>query len=70
MFESRNQNVDGQRDSRRTLQSNRRVAYMQPAQQNTVNAIIFKLQGIYSSQNLKVAFAQLCNKLQLCNSTT
>ena len=30
-LESRNENVDGQTDRRRTHQSNRRVGYMQPA---------------------------------------
>ena len=31
---------------------------------NTLNAIVFELQVIYSSENLKIAIAQLCNEVQ------
>ena len=37
--------------------------------QNTVNAIVIELQLIYSGENLKVAFAQLCNQIKGCNFT-
>ena len=35
--------------------------------ENTLNAIVFKIQLIYSSDNLEVAFAQLFNDVQVCN---
>ena len=38
-------------------------------QQSTVNAVVFKLQVIYSSETLEIAIAQLCNELQVCNFT-
>ena len=37
--------------------------------QNTVNAIVFLLQLINLSENLKVAIAQLCHELHVCNFT-
>ena len=36
--------------------------------QNTVDAIVFKFTtDLLNSENLKVAIAQLCNKLQVCS---
>ena len=37
--------------------------------QTSLNAIVFKLQLIYSTEKLKVAIVQLCNELQVCNFT-
>ena len=38
--------------------------------QNSLNAIVFKIQlNLLDSENLKVAIAQLCNELQVCNFT-